>query len=571
MTNISRPFALITAIMSALTFIYVLWLVNPDYTPKILSDFLYRNVGERPYAQPAQSAKTEISKPEEICPPSNSDWRKAQTIEGIDIAASPMCAPDNPFEVAAVVKGTNNISRDTLFETPFSPDTIIKGRDLDGDGDPDEIHINLEVTELNGHSPDAPIDSLSYAIAPGIQPGYWVFTPKSRGMATMNLETMKAAVHLRAPTMPIRVEQGDVVKITLANTHYLPHTIHLHGVDHPFQDANGEGNDGIPGVSEKPIMPGESRTYNIKPRTAGTMLYHCHVQTHAHVGMGLMGMFIVEENRPNNWVQTLNIGGGHVRHSSQAVKQKYDREYDLYYQEIDPDLNNIIKTSNDPRTISKRIHREYNITQSKPEYFTLNGKSFPYTIRESLIIIKEGEKVKLRIANGGGVPLAMHTHGHKFTITHLDGIEQPPAAQIIRDVIHISAAQRADIVLEATNDGLHNYGPGIWLFHDHIEKGVTTNGINPGGNISMITYEQFLGENGIPKFAGDMSRFFSAEYYQGKVPVFSHLDPNGLMSEKAEETSNWLKTLLIAALPLLLATFIASLLLYIRSTPLKGA
>ena len=564
MNKAGSLFALLSAIASAFAFIYVLWLINPDYTPKIVSDFLYRNVGERPYVSPAKTTDPQKVKPEPICPPSNADWRKAQTIDGIDIAASPLCAPDSPYEVAAVVKGTNNISRDTLFETPFMPDTIVKGRDLDGDGDPDEIHINLEVTELNGHSPDAPIEAPGYAIAPGIKPGYWVFTPKVRGMATMNLETMEAALHLRAPSMPIRVEQGDVVKITLMNTHYLPHTVHLHGVDHPYQDASGEGNDGVPGVSEAPIMPGESRTYNIKPRTAGTMLYHCHVQTHTHIQMGLIGMFIVEENRPNNWVQTLNIGGGHVRHSSVAVSEKYDREYDLHYQEIDQELNNLIKTSNDPRLVSKKIHREYNITQRKPELFTLNGKSFPYTIRESLLLVKEGEKIKVRVANGGGIPLFLHTHGHKVTITHIDGILQPPAAQVTRDVVDVGAAQRADIVLEATNDGLHSYGPGIWLFHDHHEEGVTTNGIGPGGNISIIVYDQYLGEGGIPKISGSIAALFTKEYWQGTLPVFTGMDPGGLLTEPVANDTNWVRTALMALLPLLFAAFISSLLIYVR-------
>ena len=110
MTQTGRFFALLSAIASALAFIYVLWLINPDTVPKILSDFLYRNIGERPYARPLKSALQQKLQPEAICPPSNADWRKAQTIEGIHIAASPLCAPDNPYEIAAVVKGTNNIS-----------------------------------------------------------------------------------------------------------------------------------------------------------------------------------------------------------------------------------------------------------------------------------------------------------------------------------------------------------------------------------------------------------------------------------------------------------------------------
>ncbi|MDH3510099.1 MAG: hypothetical protein OER85_04500, partial [Gammaproteobacteria bacterium] len=62
-------------------------------------------------AAPApESASITLSDVEEFCPPGvSAEWRKAQTIDGLDIAASPMCAPDNPQFVAAVVRGTNNI------------------------------------------------------------------------------------------------------------------------------------------------------------------------------------------------------------------------------------------------------------------------------------------------------------------------------------------------------------------------------------------------------------------------------------------------------------------------------
>ncbi|MDZ7685757.1 MAG: multicopper oxidase domain-containing protein [Gammaproteobacteria bacterium] len=135
---------------------------------------------------------------------------------------------------------------------------------------------------------------------------------------------------LRLPSPVIRVEQGDRIEITLENSHYMPHTIHFHGVDHPYVDAEGEGNDGTPLASEMAVEPGRARTYNLSPRQAGTMFYHCHVQPHVHIMMGLQGMFVVEENEPDNWLQTLNIGAGQVRSPSKRIAADYDREYDLH-------------------------------------------------------------------------------------------------------------------------------------------------------------------------------------------------------------------------------------------------
>lgn len=476
---------------------------------------------------------------EPMCDPKiSASWREAQEIEGVKIRESRLCSPDNPAWIAAAVKGTNNISMATLMETGLSPDAIIKTDDLDGDGDPDRIIIKLEVMELNGPSPDFDGLLTTFDIAPGIQPGAWVFAPKTSGMSTENFESVKANPLLRLPSPVIRVEQGDIVQIVLENTHYFPHTIHLHGVDHPFSHHEYGGNDGVPQTSEIHLMPGERKIYEFQARHPGTMFYHCHVQTHTHLAMGMAGMIIIEENRPNNWVQTLNIGGGQVRHPSVAVNETFDQEYDLHYHAMDKELHEIIQKYNDPRLIAREMNRKYDITDSKEDYFTLNGLSYPYTLRESLIVVEPDQNVKLRILNSGGELLALHTHGHHATITHYDGVEHNPAAQIMRDVFDIAPAQRLDLTLNTTNDGLHSYGEGDWLFHDHREKGFTTDGMGEGGSISSIVYKSYLNENGFPTGSHgiDLKLYFTKEYYQRKLPVWQDLDEAGTLGVPAGQT-----------------------------------
>jgi FtsP/CotA-like multicopper oxidase with cupredoxin domain len=471
------------------------------------------------------TVKVEPGKPEPVCDGNMPEWRLAQEIQGVKLQESIRCNPDNPNTVAALVKGTNNIGMDTLMETYLAADAVIKKNDMDGDGDPDLIIIKLEVVELNGHSPDFPGVVPTFDIAPGIQPGMWVFAPKSRGMATRSFVGLDANPLLRAPSPVIRVEEDDIVWIQLENTHYFPHTIHLHGVDHPFVDSSGEGNDGVPQTSETLVMPGETRTYEIKPRTPGTFVYHCHVQTHVHLAMGLVGMFIVEENRPNNWVQTFNVGGGQVRHPSKAILEEFDSEYDLHYHALDKELHNIIQDYNDPRLIARKMNREYDMTDSTEDYYTLNGRSFPYTIRESLIVTEPDQDIKIRMFNSSGEILAMHTHGHKATITHYDGIEHNKSAQITRDVYDLAPAQRNDLKVSTVDDGLHSYGEGIWIFHDHREKGITTDGMNPGGNVSAIVYKSFLTDEGIPKLQGvSVEPYFTKDFFARNLPVWQDAD-----------------------------------------------
>lgn len=465
---------------------------------------------------------------EPMCDPKISPaWREAQEIEGVKIDASPGCSPDNPAWIAAAVKGTNHISMDTLMKTGLSPDAIIKTDDLDGDGDPDRITIKLEIMELNSKSPDFPGLVPTFDIAPGIQPGAWVFAPKTSGMSTENFESVRANPLLRLPSPVIRVEVGDIVQIVLENTHYFPHSIHLHGVDHPFSHGEHGGQDGVPQTSEVELMPGGRRVYQFQARQPGTMFYHCHVQTHTHLAMGLAGMIVIEENRPNNWLQTLNIGAGHVRHPSVAVREQFDQEYDFHYHAIDKELSSIVQKYNDPRLIARDMNQRYDITDSTEDYFTLNGLSFPYTLRESLIVVEPDQKIKLRLLNSGGEMIAVHTHGHHATITHYDGVEHNPMAQIMRDVFDMAPAQRLDLKLETVNDGKHSYGEGDWLIHDHREKGITTNGMAEGGSMSSIVYKSYLGEHGMPKvshFGIDLSEFFTKEYYERRYPVWQDLD-----------------------------------------------
>ncbi len=346
-------------------------------------------------------------------------------------------------------------------------------------------------------------------------------------MAVENLKPHRARAALRLPAPAIRVEQGDRVRITIENTHYMPHTLHLHGADHGFLTAAGEGNDGVPTTSEVPVLPGGARTYELEPRTAGTMFYHCHVQPHVHVMMGLQGLFVIEENRPANPLQTLNLGAGQVRAPSVASRERYAAEYDLHYLDFDRQLGERIREDNDPRIVTKSMHRDYDVTDATSDYFLLNGRSFPYTFRESLVVADEGDTVKLRVVNGGAKGIALHTHGHKFTVTHKDGMPVPEAARSLQDVAWLATAQRLDLELAFVNDGLHAYGPGIWPFHDHQNAGVTNDGIGPGGNISAIVYREYLGEDGWPRTRGvSWDPYFTAAYYRREVPVWNAYLPD---------------------------------------------
>ncbi|MCZ6620380.1 MAG: copper-binding protein, partial [Deltaproteobacteria bacterium] len=245
---------------------------------------------------------------------------------------------------------------------------------------------------------------------------------------------------------------------------------------------------------------------------------------------------IIEPNRPSNNFRHLIPGAGRITDLAKAALDQYEREYSLVYMDIDSRLNQMVEDYKDPRQIEKKMHREYNSTKRQPDIFLLNGRSFPFTLRDTLIRVKENERVRLRILNAGARTVSLHTHGHHPTLTHLDGYKVSKGMRYTRDVFTLTAAQRMDLLLRTKKDDYYASGPGVWIMHDHTEHAVTNKGIGPGGDITAIAYEGFIDPDGLPLVATSLDRFFDPNFYLGKVPVF---DPSIFHSTLAKYEEGW--------------------------------
>jgi FtsP/CotA-like multicopper oxidase with cupredoxin domain len=89
------------------------------------------------------------------------------------------------------------------------------------------------------------------------------------------------------PGPTIEVVEGDRVRLLVTNKLGEPTTIHWHGIILP------SGMDGIAGLSQPPIMPGETFAYEFTLRQHGTHMYHPHADELTQMAMGMMGMFII--------------------------------------------------------------------------------------------------------------------------------------------------------------------------------------------------------------------------------------------------------------------------------------
>lgn len=233
-------------------------------------------------------------------------------------------------------------------------------------------------------------------------------------------------------TMPgpeIRVREGDTVRITLKNDLPVPTTIHWHGVNVP------NAMDGVAGLNQAPVDPGQEFVYEFTATPAGTRWYHSHTDPAVQVPMGLYGALIVEPRE-------------------QPVA--YDREYTLMLAEWDTELTPGVAAGAEPRGPKDQMLRGGELGA---DHFLLNGKMHGAV---PPLYVNEGERVLIRLIHTGAIPHPIHIHGHSFQIVATDGNPVPEAARWTKDTVLIGPAERYDLAFVADN-------PGVWMVHCHIE------------------------------------------------------------------------------------------------------
>ena len=112
----------------------------------------------------------------------------------------------------------------------------------------------------------------------------------------------------QAPGLELRGRQGDWLRVRFINHLPEPTTIHWHGIRLPLEM------DGVPYVSQLPVLPGEFFDYRFQLHDAGSFWYHPHTTSGEQLGRGLVGPLIVEEREPSGFrhERTLSLKSWHV-------------------------------------------------------------------------------------------------------------------------------------------------------------------------------------------------------------------------------------------------------------------
>jgi len=234
-------------------------------------------------------------------------------------------------------------------------------------------------------------------IAPGMKANLWGYNGQSPG-----------------PT--IEVVEGDRLRIFVTNRLPEHTTIHWHGQRLP------NGMDGVSGLNQPPIMPGQTYVYEFVAARAGTFMYHPHADETTQMAMGMMGFW--------------------VTHPKDPTFMPVDRDYVFLMSAYDID----------PGSYTPRVS-----TMLDFNLWTFNSRAYPGI---DTMVARLGERVRIRVGNLSMTNHPLHLHGHDFTVTGTDGGWIAPGARWPEVTTDVGVGQMKALEFTAA-------APGDWAFHCH--------------------------------------------------------------------------------------------------------
>ncbi|MBK5293604.1 MAG: copper oxidase [Acidobacteriia bacterium] len=216
------------------------------------------------------------------------------------------------------------------------------------------------------------------------------------------------------PGPTIEVNEGDKVRVVFENRLPEMTAVHWHGFEVPMEM------DGSVGLGQDPVPPGGRFTYEFTLNQHGTFFYHSHFAMQEM--MGMLGMVII--------------------HPKEQYEPRVDRDFGLILQEWALLANNTV-----PNTLSM----EFN-------WLTFNGKAGPAC---TPMIVKQGERVRIRLVNIGMDHHPIHLHGNQFVVTGTEAGRIPQQLWYDQNTVLVGVAQARNFEFDAKYIG-------DWMLHCHL-------------------------------------------------------------------------------------------------------
>ncbi len=227
--------------------------------------------------------------------------------------------------------------------------------------------------------------TLPWRIVKGVKVGHLVAGPVQHEFAP-GLRAECWGYNGTTPGPTIEAIEGDRVRIYVTNRLREPTSVHWHGVILP------NGMDGVAGLTQAAIPPGETFVYEFTLKYPGTYMYHPHFDEMTQIALGMGGMFVI--------------------HPKRAPGPPVDRDFALLSLEWRLDVG---AKRPDPNEMT-----DFNV-------LTFNSKAFPGT---QPLLVGKGERVRIRFGNLGPMDHhPIHFHGLNFEVTATDGGYVPRSAQ----------------------------------------------------------------------------------------------------------------------------------------------
>ena len=266
------------------------------------------------------------------------------------------------------------------------------------------------VVTLNGWT-------LPWSMKDGVKEFHLVAEPVVRELAP-GMKARLWGYNGQSPGPTIEVVEGDQVRIFVTNK--LPeHTsVHWHGQRIP------NGMDGVTGLTQKGIEPGQTFVYEFVARRAGTFMYHPHADEMTQMAMGMMGMWVTHPRQPHPLISE-------VQRDFCFLMNSYDIE---------------------PGSFRPNI-----MTMTDFNLWTWNSRVFPGI---DSLNVRLNDRVRIRIGNLTMTNHPIHLHGHEFQVTGTDGGAIPLSARWSEVTTDIAVGQMRQIEFVADEEG-------DWAFHCH--------------------------------------------------------------------------------------------------------
>ena len=218
------------------------------------------------------------------------------------------------------------------------------------------------------------------------------------------------------PGPTIEVVEGDRVRIFVTNRLAEHTTIHWHGIFLP------NGMDGVGGLNQPHIQPGETYVYEFTIDQTGTFMYHPHADEMVQLALGMYGMIIV--------------------HPKVAESPRIDRDYAFILHNFD------VKAGT--ATPDPSVMTDFNM-------WTFNSRVFPGI---DAMVARTGDRVRIRIANLSMHEHPIHIHGTAFEVTGTDAgwIPQSSRYKETTLLVPVGNIRVGEFIADL---------PGDWAIHCH--------------------------------------------------------------------------------------------------------